>query len=910
MSVTFDTGAQTVDMTAIDLADFGSGTVTASSSTEIDVTGSGGVLLYTLIGTGFTTFDTNGFPTDGTVTAFDFGNGHGQDASFTGLSMSATTFMGFVSANDIAGFETTALSGNDHLIGYHGNDVLVGEAGNDNFNLSKGGNDTAQGGAGNDYFELGAAFTAADSIDGGTGSDKVALSGDYSAGVTLGAATLVNVEALVLGKGHDYVLVANDATVASGATLTINAEGLAAANSLNFDGSAEADGIYHLDGGAGNDILTGGAGADTFNLVKGGSDTVHGGGGNDYIELYGTFDASDQIDGGDGNDRIVLNGDYSAGVTLAASTMTNVEAMVLDNGHSYRFTLDDGNLAPGQVLTVNGKPLSATHTLYFDASAETTSRVHISAGAGADTIIGGTRSDILNGGSGNDTIDITRGGSDNVNAGNGDDLILAGGAFSTGDVVQGGSGNDTLVLDGNYAALTKIDRTQIPNVETVRLAAGHDYNLDFNLTLNSTTALVDASALGAGNILTFNEDQPVRNAMTIKGGAGDDVIHDVKDGDADTIDLSVGGDDTVYADNNILYYGAALTANDKIIAEPHPNGSGATTAVLDGDYSAGLTLNDNFQYATAIKFDAGHSYDVTTSFTNPYSGGPGFSVTDNLQGSDHLAFDDSTLDARTVMTITGGTFDVSLSGSTSMATITGGASGTLSAATATVDQTFDPSDVLNVTILTIEGPFTHEIDIDRSMLPNAVRIEIANGGDVKLSDDFIAAGQTFNIVGVNPNGTSASITLDDSAETDGRLDVQANGGDITAGAGNDIITIFGGASTVTGGGGGDMLALSGSVNDIVVYNTVSDSSESGNVLTGMDFVQGFNSLKDEIQLPTALISNRAGHRRYQRRDQQGEFRQRPGGGGRRIPARRASRRPCRERSERRLRRPDIPGDRL
>src|ERR1700689_4913945 len=239
MSVTFDTGAQTVDMTAIDLADFGGGTVTASSSTEIDVTGAGGVLLYKLIGTGFTTFDTNGFPTDGTVSEFDFGNGHGKDAGFTGLSMSAATFMGYVSDNDIAGFETTALSGNDHLIGYHGNDVLVGEAGNDNFNLSKGGNDTAQGGAGNDYFEVGAALTPADSIDGGAGNDKVALNGDYSAGVTLGASTITNVEAVVLAAGHNYVLVGNDGNVASGATMTINGEGLGAGNFVNFDGSAE-----------------------------------------------------------------------------------------------------------------------------------------------------------------------------------------------------------------------------------------------------------------------------------------------------------------------------------------------------------------------------------------------------------------------------------------------------------------------------------------------------------------------------------------------------------------------------------------------------------------------------------------------------------------------------------------------
>ncbi len=293
MSVTFNTGALTVDMTAIDLSDFGGGTVTVSGATEVDVTGAGGVLLYKLIGTGFTTFDTNGFPTDGTVTAFDFGHATGAPASFTGLSMSATTFMGFVSGNDIAGFETAALSSNDHLIGYHGNDVLIGEAGNDNFNLSKGGNDTAEGGDGNDYFELGAALTAADSIDGGTGNDKVALNGDYSAGVTLGATTLTSVESIALSKGHSYNLAMNDGNVASGGVLSINAEQLRSSDTLTFDGSAETDGVYHITPGAGDDVVTGGAGADTFIMSKGGNDAVNGGGGDDYIQFSTSLTAAD-----------------------------------------------------------------------------------------------------------------------------------------------------------------------------------------------------------------------------------------------------------------------------------------------------------------------------------------------------------------------------------------------------------------------------------------------------------------------------------------------------------------------------------------------------------------------------------------------------------------------------------------
>ncbi|HUJ46051.1 MAG TPA: hypothetical protein VLV55_02880, partial [Rhizomicrobium sp.] len=160
------------------------------------------------------------------------------------------------------------------------------------------GDDTVNGGGGNDLFKFGAAFTAADKIDGGTGNDTVSLKGDYSAGVIFNADTMVNVETIKLIGNFSYNLTTNDATVAAGQTLTINARGLGTGHTLTFDGSNESDGSFTVLDSGGNDVITGGDQRDHINISAGGNDTVHGGGGDDLIYAGTKFTAADHIDGG------------------------------------------------------------------------------------------------------------------------------------------------------------------------------------------------------------------------------------------------------------------------------------------------------------------------------------------------------------------------------------------------------------------------------------------------------------------------------------------------------------------------------------------------------------------------------------------------------------------------------------
>ena len=334
------------------------------------------------------------------------------------------------------------------ITGTVGNDTLTGTAGDDTFDIRAGGNDTVAASSGNDTILAGASFTAADRIDGGTEvndtneTDTLVLDGDYAAGVTLTATTLVNVEEIQLAAGNSYSLTTSDATVVA-SSMSIDGSALGAANTLTVNAAAEteAGANYTMTGGAGNDTFTGGAGADYFDISFGGTDTVNGGAGRDTIFAGSALTAADQVNGGTGIDTVYLNGNYSAGLTFGATTLTAVEVIVTQAGNNYALTMNNGMLTGTQTAMVDGFALGSGNTLTVNASAETdTGTVYtLSGGAGNDNLTGGAGNDVLNGYAGND---ILVGGAGND--------ILTGGAGS--DTLTGGLGND--VYDFNVLADT------------------------------------------------------------------------------------------------------------------------------------------------------------------------------------------------------------------------------------------------------------------------------------------------------------------------------------------------------------------------------------------------------------------------------------------------------------------------
>jgi len=355
------------------------------------------------------------------------------------------------------------------IAGTAGNDILNGTTGADIIDISAGGNDTVAAGAGNDTILAGAALTANDRVDGGSPpddtveTDTLVLDGDYAAGVTLAATTLVNVEEITLSAGNSYSLTFNDANAVA-TTVTVDGAALGAANTMTINAGAETESSYTITGGAGNDVLTGGAWSDYFDISFGGNDIVTGNAGRDSAYAGAAMTAADQFNGGAGVDTLYLSGNYSAGLTFGASTLAGVEVIVAQAGNSYNLTLNNAMLTGTQQASVEGFGLGSANSLTVNASAETdTGTVYtLSGGAGNDNLTGGAGNDVLNGGAGND---ILVGGSGND--------ILTGGAGN--DTLTGGLGNDaydynTLTDRGTTGdTITGFSRSGTNGVDTLNL---------------------------------------------------------------------------------------------------------------------------------------------------------------------------------------------------------------------------------------------------------------------------------------------------------------------------------------------------------------------------------------------------------------------------------------------------------
>lgn len=525
-------GSSGFDMENWDLSDLANGTMTLDSATEVDVTGAGGHILYKILGTGFTTFDAYGFPTSGTASGFSQINVGGRaPMQITGMALSAATFTSALTSADYSGLIGTIFSGGDTFVGQKHDDVFTGLGGNDAFNLTRGGNDTALGGDGDDSVSFGTAFTAADSVDGGTGTDKVTLIGDYSTDVVFGTATMINVETLRLGKGFDYNLTLNTTTVASGAALAVSASGLASSNSLRLDASAVA-GSVAVTGGAGADTLIGGSGDDSlrgqngdniFDLTHGGDDNALGGTGNDTFNVGAALTRADTIDGGTGDDTIVLDGDYATATALDIHQFSHIDHVVFAAGHDYdiHLNLNDTHNDRHTIQTVDASALGAADHFTFIANGPPNP-------GDTCTITGGAGDDTVNVQSGWHTIvDNTHGGNDKVTgSAQGQTDVLFGATFTADDIVRGDHFT-TISLAGDYSAGIVLNGSHVSDLALIYLQTGFDYNVTLQGDVGGgNSGGMEIGSLGtavAGHTMTI--DASALTTQTDFGIVGFDSFH-------------------------------------------------------------------------------------------------------------------------------------------------------------------------------------------------------------------------------------------------------------------------------------------------------------------------------------------------------------------------------------------------
>ena len=317
--------------------------------------------------------------------------------------------------------------GNDLVYGSWGNDTLNGDAGNDLI-YGGSGNDVLAGGAGDDVFRVlgnkASGFESYDSYNGGEGNDVIAAVG---AAVDIGMTKF---------SAADSV----ETIDASGATGAVRILGDWNANALDFSGTTLVGNVV-INGGGGNDTITGSAGNDVIEGGGWGNQTIDGGAGDDVIYAD---KGNDVVSGGAGNDVFRVSGNkcsnfegwdkYSGGegadslVAFGARVDIGMTAFSLANGIE---TIDLSG------LTGQGRLLGDWNANTLDFSGTTlVGHVVIDGGGGNDVITGSAGAEVIRGGdSGNDIL--------NGKAGN--------------DLMYGGNGRDVFTFDQGWGRDTVAD---------------------------------------------------------------------------------------------------------------------------------------------------------------------------------------------------------------------------------------------------------------------------------------------------------------------------------------------------------------------------------------------------------------------------------------------------------------------
>ncbi|MBI5790411.1 MAG: DUF4347 domain-containing protein [Rhodocyclales bacterium] len=413
--------------------------------------------------------------------------------------------------------------GNDYIYAYGGNDYVDGGSGNDTLYGAEG-NDTLYGGIGDDTLDGG---TGADNMNAGDYSDTYYVDdiGDIAAesyNDALGGVDTVNASVThTLGNGIEHLVMLGSAAIS----------GTGNANANQMTGNSGANQLFGL------------AGADTLNGGGAGSgiDSLYGGADND---IYQIDDATDLIfeNLGEGTDQVNSSVNY----TLAA----NVENLVLTGS-----AISGSGNTLANVITGNSGNNSLTggdgdDTLTGGAGIDT-----LSGGIGNDVFVVDSTTDTITESSGTDRIEssvtfnlsalsaienLTLTGIANIDAtgnagantlvGNTGNNRLDGGSVGGNDTMIGGIGNDTYVVDAAGDVVTEFSDAGTDTIETSISVGLLASNVE-NATL--TGGAVSAFGNAQNNILTGNSLNNV-----LDGGAGNDTL------------IGLGGDDTYYVDSS------------------------------------------------------------------------------------------------------------------------------------------------------------------------------------------------------------------------------------------------------------------------------------------------------------------------------------------------------------------------
>ena len=345
-----------------------------------------------------------------------------------------------------------------------------------------------------------------------------------------------------------------------------------------------------LNGGPGDDVLTG---SDTGDSLEGGdgndrlvgakgADDMSGSAGNDTL-VWNNGDGSDSIDGGAGNDTTEVNGNQTLGDTFTLEP--NAARIKFQRTNLVPFTLDasterfDANGLGGDDSVTASDGVGALTLLSVDGG---TGADTVNGSDGPDLIVDGDGDDVLNGAGGDDRIVGDR-GSDTMNGGAGDDTLVWNNGDGT-DIINGDAGRDDVEVNGSPTAGDVF--TVQPNGSRIRFDRTN--LVPFTLDIGSSETM-HANGLGGDDTIAVGDvgsysvtasGGPGNDTLTggvssetFLGGSGNDTINpgggiDFVSGDA--------GDDTVNIRDNTADVAFGGDGSDSIVADA------ASLDIVDG----------------------------------------------------------------------------------------------------------------------------------------------------------------------------------------------------------------------------------------------------------------------------------------------------------------------------------------
>jgi Ca2+-binding RTX toxin-like protein len=424
---------------------------------------------------------------------------------------------------------------------------------------------------------------------------------------------------LAYGDGDDAAVLSFSGSSWSDASASFDSVRFADGSSLSFqqvaargvrfdapatDGSVDGsflDEVLH--GNAGANLLTGGAGNDTYVFGRGdGADRINAAG-RDLSEVEAVQFAADVLPSDllwiqHGSDLIIRIRGTADQLTVTGAFSTNPMSQ-------YRFA--DGSAFTTETLPIDGGSGQAT------ADNDT-----IYTGPGADVIDALDGNDIVESGAGNDSV---RGGlGDDTLYGNADDDTLIGGAG--GDFLDGGAGNDWLEDDGARNA----------GKQAARLTGGGGLDT-YRIVRDAASAagdllVVDAGTDGGDNVVLVGIDP----ANTLVRRSGNDLLLRV-------LDASGATTFTVQLLNQALNPAAPPVQQVTFEAAPGITWSAADLLARAVTGTAGADVLDGFDTLDdMISGGAGNDTLLGNGGNDTLDGGAGYDLLQGGAGNDTYLF--------------------------------------------------------------------------------------------------------------------------------------------------------------------------------------------------------------------------------------------------------------------------------